>query len=104
MLLHNGNELAFVLNSHSLKMKETHENTDTVLDRVKYAKYEWVICRESKVLLVHLAKQGRYIKYPCFLCLWDSGANQDHYIERKWQSRGVLVIGDKEHHECSISE
>ena len=40
----NGNNHAFVPIGHAVKMKETYKNMKTILDRVKYAKYESVIC------------------------------------------------------------
>ena len=35
------------------------------------------------------------MKYPCFLCLWDSRAKQDHWIKREWRSREVFILGEK---------
>ena len=83
VLLHNGNKLASVPIGHSIQMKETYENMKTILDRIKYTKHEWVMCGDLKVLS------------PCFLCLWDSRAKQDHWIKRKWPSREVFVLGEK---------
>ena len=32
-------------------------------------------------------------KHPCGTCLWDSYAYDQHYIRRKWPSRGEIYIG-----------
>ena len=32
-------------------------------------------------------------KYPCFLCLWDSRADDQHYIRQEWPSRQGLEPG-----------
>ena len=34
--------------------------------------------------------QGGYTKYPCFLCLWDSRADDQHYIRQEWPLRQGL--------------
>ena len=47
------------------------------------------------VLSMLLEQQGGNTKYPCFLCSWDSRAKQDHWVKRKWPSREVLVLGEK---------
>ena len=93
--LHNGNKLASVPIGHSIQMKETYENIKTILDRIKYTEHEWEICGDLMVLSMLLEQLGGNTKYPCFLCLWDSRAKQDHWIKRKWPSREVFVLGEK---------
>lgn len=34
-----------------------------------------------------LGLQGGYTKYPCFLCLWDSRADGQHYEQEEWPLR-----------------
>ena len=95
VLLHNRNKLASAPIGHSIQMKKTYENMKTVLDRIKYTEHEWVICGDLKVLSMLLGQQGGNTKYPCFLCLRDSRAKQEHWIKRKWPGREVLVLGEK---------
>ena len=95
VLLHNGNKLASVPIGHSIQMKETYENMKSILDKIKYAEHEWVICGDLKVLSILLGQQGGNTKYPCFLCLWDSRAKQDHWIKKEWPSREVFILGEK---------
>ena len=95
VLLHNGNKLASVPIGHSIQMKETYENMKSIPDKIKYAEHEWVICGDLKVLSILLGQQGGNTKYPCFLCLWDSRAKQDQWIKRKWPSRKVFILGEK---------
>ena len=33
------------------------------------------------------------MKYPCFLCMWDSRADSQHYIRKEWPERTELVSG-----------
>jgi len=40
-----------------------------------------------------LGLQGGYTKYPCFLCLWDSRADKQHYVQRNWPKRSGLEPG-----------
>ena len=95
VLLHNGNKLASIPIGHSIQMKETYENMKTILDRSKYTEHEWVIRGNLKVLSMLPGQHGGNTKYPCFLCLWDSRAKRDHWIKRKWPSREVFVLGEK---------
>ena len=78
VLLHNGNKLAFIPMGHSIQMKETYENIKTIFDRIKYVEHEWIISGDLNILSMLLGQQGRNTKNPCFLCLWDSRAKQDH--------------------------
>ena len=40
-------------------------------------------------------EQGGYIKYPCFLCYWNSRAKDEHWIRDHWPARSSLAPGDK---------
>ena len=40
-----------------------------------------------------LGLQGGYTKYPCFLCLWDSRDDANHYVRREWPMRDELKPG-----------
>ena len=40
-----------------------------------------------------LGQQSGYTKYPCFLCLWDSRAKQEHWIKRVWPERTEMIVG-----------
>ena len=46
-----------------------------------------------------LGLQCGYTKFPCFLCLWNSRARAQHWIEQYWPVREELVPGEK----CSSS-
>ncbi|KAI6650636.1 hypothetical protein LOD99_7686 [Oopsacas minuta] len=39
-----------------------------------------------------LGQQGGYNKYPCFVCLWDSRARKDHWINKVWPLRTDLTV------------
>ncbi|CAH1110019.1 unnamed protein product [Psylliodes chrysocephalus] len=34
-----------------------------------------------------LGQQSGYTKFPCFICLWDSRAKQEHWVRRNWPLR-----------------
>ena len=40
-----------------------------------------------------LGQQSGYTKYPCFLCLWDSRAKNEHWIRKEWPKRQNLIVG-----------
>ena len=42
-----------------------------------------------------LGQQRGYTKYPCFLCLWDSRAKNEHWIREQWPKRNEFTVGEK---------
>ena len=40
-----------------------------------------------------LGQQGGYTKYSCFLCLWNSRADNQHYSRKQWPLREELTPG-----------
>jgi len=40
-----------------------------------------------------LGQQSGYTKYPCFICLWDSRAKQDHWKKVTWPLRENMTLG-----------
>ena len=93
VLLHIKNEVASVPVAHSVQLKESYETMTTVFNAIDYNNHKWKICGDLKVLTLILGMQGGYTKYPCFLCLWDSRADVEHYQKQKWPVREHLEIG-----------
>ena len=42
-----------------------------------------------------LGQQRGYTKYPCFLCLWDNRAKNEHWIREQWPKRNEFTVGEK---------
>ena len=40
-----------------------------------------------------LGLQGGYTKHSCFLCLWNSRADEQHYLIKDWPVREELIPG-----------
>ena len=95
VLLHNGNRYASISISHSVHLKETHTNMKMVLTKTKYDEHKWMVCGDLKVLSMLLGQQGGYTKYPCFLCLWNSRAKDEHWIREQWPKRNEFTVGEK---------
>ena len=38
--------------------------------------------------------QGGYTKFPCFICLWDSRAREQHWRQKEWPMREQMVPGE----------
>lgn len=94
VLLHNGNEFSSVPIAHSVIMKETYMNIKILLEKVNYNHHRWLICGDLKVVALLQGLQGGYSKFPCFLCLWDSRADDKHYNTRDWPLREEFVPGN----------
>ena len=84
VLLHNSNQYGSIPIGHSVTLKENYENIKVVLERLKYCVYQWLICVDLKMVNFLLGQQGGHTKYPCFLCYWDSIANEEHWIRKEW--------------------
>jgi hypothetical protein len=93
VLLHNGNEKPSVPLAHASRMKETYESMETLLRLIKYNDHKWHICGDLKVVALLLGLQGGYTKHMCFLCLWDSRDDKNHFKIKNWPARDRHVVG-----------
>lgn len=93
ILLHNGNKYAGVPIAHSTKLKEEYFNISLVLNKIKYNDHKWQICVDLKMVNILLGQQSGYTKFPCFICLWDSRAKQEHWVRRNWPLRENMEPG-----------
>ena len=78
VLLHNGNRFGSIPIAHSVKAKETYENVKHVLQLICYNQHQWPVSVDLKMVSILLGQQMGYTKYPCFHCLWDSRAKNEH--------------------------
>ena len=78
---------------HSVQMKENHNSMDYLLSAVNYHEHKWLIYGDLKVVRFGVRFQGGYKIYPCFLCLWDSRADHQHYVRQEWPLRQRLKHG-----------
>jgi hypothetical protein len=61
-----------ILHVSKIRVEENYENLELVLTKIGYTAHEWMICGDLKALCMLLGQQAGYIKYPCFMCEWDS--------------------------------
>ena len=93
VLLHNGNKVGSVPVEHSVKLIECYEDIKFVLKSLQYSQHNWKISGDLKMISVILALQAGYTKHPCFLCLWDTRADNLHYTQISWPSRTSFTPG-----------
>lgn len=93
VLLHNGNRYGCIPIAHSTKLKEQYENVKKVLEKICYHQHQLSVCVDLKMVNFLLGQQSGYTKNPCFICLWDSRAKQDHWKQVTWPLRKSLVVG-----------
>lgn len=94
VLLHNGNQFASIPIGHSTKLREEYNNIKFLLEKIKYDQHEWVVCVDLKMVNFLLGQQHGYTKFPCFLCLWDSRARNEHWERKVWPTRERMTIGE----------
>ncbi|XP_017490682.1 PREDICTED: uncharacterized protein LOC108378884 [Rhagoletis zephyria] len=93
VLLHKGNKEPSIPIGHSTKVKETYETMKELLKLIDYSSCNWKICCDLNVVAILTGLQGGYTKYSCFLCLWDSRADEKHFTQREWPKRNDHVVG-----------
>ena len=95
VLLHNGNNYPSLPLPHSVYLKETYKNVKTVLNVLKYDQYHWGVFGELKMIAFLMRMREGFMKYPCYLCLWDSRDTKAHYQKQVWPKREEFVVGEK---------
>jgi len=93
-MLHNANTYAGVPIGHSVTLKESYSTVEMVLQKLCYNEHKWLLCVDLKMVNLFLGQQGGYVKYPCFLCLWDSRADDQHWQRKDCPVREELVVGE----------
>lgn len=95
VLLHNGNEYAAIPIAHSSTLKESYETFRLLLEKVNYNLHQWLICGDFKMINILLGLQPGNIKYPCYICLWDSRSRDQHYSKKEWEKRSKWEVGSE---------
>ena len=76
-------------------MKESYENMEILLTKLKYHNHAWKVCVDIKVLNMLQGQQSGYTKFPCLLCEWDSRDKNNHWVKREWPTRVSRTLGQK---------
>ena len=87
VLLHVNNEYSGIPVGYSRKAKESYETMKTLLSLIRYDDFKWKAGGDLKIIGFLTGMQKGYTKYCCFLCLWDSGARNEHYTRQDWPAR-----------------
>ena len=93
VLLHNGNTRPSIPLAYGMEVKESYETMQKLLNVIKYSDNQWKVCGDLKVIALLLGLQLGYTKYSCFLCLWDSRDDKNHFVKDRWTPRHELVPG-----------
>ena len=95
VLLHNTNTYASIPIGHSTTWKKKHESIKQVMEKTNYSNHNWVICVDLRMVNFLLGQQSGFTKFPCFLCLWDSRAKDQHWERKDWPLRVQMKVGEK---------
>ena len=96
----NRNKFSSITVQHPVEMKESHKSMELLLSALNYLEHKLLICGDLKIGGLILGLQGCYTKYPYFLCLWNSHADDQHYARYEQPSRQGLKPGS--HNALSI--
>ena len=94
VLLHNGNDLPSIPIAYGAHSSENYDNVKSMLNLVNYEVHKWLVIGDFKMIGFLTGLQGGYTKNMCFLCLWDSRADDVHYTQRTWPERQEPVVGE----------
>ena len=92
VLLHNGNIFGSVPIGHSVYFRETYDDIKMVLNLIKYREHNWIICVDLKMVNFLLGQQKGFTKFPCYLCMWESRARNQHWTQKEWPIRNTLTV------------
>ena len=87
VLLHNGNKLPSIPLANLAHLKEDYCSINLLIKALKYDQYGWEVIVDFKMIALLTGIQGGFIKFQCYLCLWDSRDTKKHYQKRKWPPR-----------------
>ena len=93
MLPHNGSKYPSLPLAYSVQKKEDYDNDKEFLDKINYSKFKCDVCGDFKMLTFLLGLQRGCTKNSCFICLWDSRTDDDHYKKVHWPPRVELQLG-----------
>lgn len=91
VLLHIGNQKPSVPVAFAIWLKEEYKTMEEILELIQYNRFQFKIIADFKVIAILMGLQGGNVKYPCFLCLWDSRAYSQHFIRPAWPARVNLT-------------
>jgi len=63
-----------------------------VLQKLCYNEHKWLISVDLKMVNLLLGQQGGYVNYSCFLCLWNSRADDQHWQRKDWPVREERLV------------
>jgi len=93
VLFHNGNKKPSVPIAYSTNTKKSYESMKHLLTCIRYCDHNWQICGDLKVVGLLLGLQLGYTRYMCFLCLWNSRADEQHYKTVEWPAHENFIPG-----------
>ena len=79
---------------HPTKLKEDYNNIKTVGQKLDYESYQWLFCVDLKMINFLLGQKSGCTKHPCFICLWDNRAHDDHWVKKGWPPKDSMRVGE----------
>lgn len=87
VLLHIGNQKPSVPVAFAIGIKEEYSTMQKILQLTQYDTFRFKVIADFKVVGILMGLQGGNVKFPCFLCLWDSRAHTEHFKRSVWPKR-----------------
>ena len=75
----------------SSQINENYESVTILLEWIKFKNHNRDVCGGFKLTAFSLSLQGEYTKHSCFLNVWNSRADEPHYLRKDWLVRQELT-------------
>lgn len=95
MLLHNGKMYSSLPLAHLEYFKKKSSIVKILLKSLKYQEYGWEVIGDFIIVTILLGLQGRFSKFPCYICLRNSRATAEHCQMRDWSQWTEFSVGEK---------
>lgn len=87
VLLHNGNEKPSIPIAYAVGYKEEYDTLKEILSLIQYNRFKFKIVADYKVIAILMGLQTGYTAHCCYLCLWHSRKDDEHFVRNDWPKR-----------------
>lgn len=93
VLLFNGNTKPSVPVAYAVGLKEEFEVLGKMLTLIQYHRFNFKIVADYKVIAILMGLQSGYTAHNCYLCLWHSRKDNEHFVRDAWPLRTEFTPG-----------
>lgn len=93
VLLYNGNTKPSIPVAYAVGLKEEFDTLEQILRLIQYYRFNFKIIADYKVIALLMGLQSGYTAHSCYLCLWHSRKDDEHFVRDSWPPRKEFTPG-----------